>query len=142
MSEATAGTVCEFVPDVAELIRTRLTDFGLQLCYCGLQPRGNEMVPATDLAKLKMADFSGRLEQVFEMQTDGGVLPLKLTKVDSYGQAIREGGAFSLLFVAPPGPWQPQAVYPIKHPELGTMEIFIVPAGPVPAGNSYHATFT
>jgi hypothetical protein len=107
-----------------------------------VQSEGTEMTPVVDLAKLRIEDFSTRLDQVFEMQTAAGVLPLKLTKVDSYGQATREGGAFSLLFVAPAGPSQPQAVYPIKHPELGTMEIFIVPAGPVPAGNSYHVTFT
>ena len=76
------------------------------------------------------------------MMTAGGVVPLNLAKVDSYGQAIREGGAFSLLFVSPVGPWQPQAVYPVKHPDLGTLEIFLVPAGPVSGGNGYHATFT
>ncbi len=76
------------------------------------------------------------------MKTTGGVVPLKLVKVDSDGQAIREGGAFSLLFVSPAGPWLPQAIYPVKHPDLGTIEIFLVPVGPVSGGNGYHATFT
>jgi hypothetical protein len=100
------------------------------------------MASAVDLAKLRIDDFSSRLDEVFEMHTAGGVVPLKLSKVDSYGQASREGGAFSLLFVAPQGPWQPQATYPLEHPALGVMEIFLVPVGPTAGGNGYHATFT
>ena len=95
-----------------------------------------------DLATLRVGDFSARVGEVFEMKTSGGVVPLKLAKADSHGPAVREGGAFSLLFVSAAGPWQPQAVYPVSHPGLGTLEIFLVPAGPVSGGNAYHATFT
>ena len=72
-----------------------------------------------------------------------GMVPLKLAKTESAGQASgATGGAFSLLFVAPAGPWLPQAIYPVTHPALGTMEIFLVPVGPVSGGNGYHAVFT
>ena len=70
------------------------------------------------------------------------MVPLRLAKTESVGQAHREGGAFSLLFVAPAGPFLPQAIYPVQHPALGTLEIFLVPVGPVPGGNGYHAVFT
>ena len=49
--------------------------------------------------------FRAALETVFEMDRPAGVVPLKLAKTESAGQSgRREGGAFSLLFVAPAGP--------------------------------------
>lgn len=100
------------------------------------------MMSPTDLGRLKLDDFSPHLDAVFEMTSSAGTVPLKLAKTECYGQAIREGGAFSLLFVAPAGPYLPQAIYPVRHPALGTMEIFLVPIGPVSGGNGYHAVFT
>lgn len=96
---------------------------------------------STDLATLKIDDFAPHRDSVFDMQTADGVVPLKLVKVDPAGASGREGGAFSLLFVAPQGPWLPQAIYPIQHPALGTMEIFLVPIGPLPGGKGYQAIF-
>jgi hypothetical protein len=99
------------------------------------------MVSSTDLATLQLDDFAPHLDAVFDMQTSDGVVPLKLAKADSAGASGRAGGAFSLLFVAPKGPWLPQAIYPVKHPTLGTIEIFLVPIGPVAEGNGYQAVF-
>jgi hypothetical protein len=99
------------------------------------------IVSSTDLATLKIDDFAPHRDSVFDMQTADGVVPLKLVKVDPAGASGREGGAFSLLFVAPQGPWLPQAIYPIQHPALGTMEIFLVPIGPLPGGKGYQAIF-
>jgi hypothetical protein len=95
-----------------------------------------------DLAALKIDDFTPHLEAAFAMQTAGGVVPLKLVKVDPAGNSGRSGGAFSLIFVAPKGPWLPQAIYPVTHPSLGVMEIFLVPIGPRQDGNGYQAIFT
>lgn len=100
------------------------------------------MTPSPDIATLTVNDFEPHLDAVFEMTSPAGPVPLKLAKTETCGQAIREGGAFSLLFVAPSGPWLPQAIYPIRHPELGTMEIFLVPVGSVSGGNGYHAAFS
>ena len=69
-------------------------------------------------------------------------MTLELAEVRRLGQAMREGGAFSLLFVSPPGPFLPQAIYPLTHTSLGTLEIFLVPIGPVGGGNAYEAVFT
>jgi hypothetical protein len=66
---------------------------------------------------------------------------LRLVKVDPARKGGRAGGAFSLLFTAPSGPWLPQAIYPVQHPTLGTMEIFLVPVGPESGGNGYQAVF-
>jgi hypothetical protein len=100
------------------------------------------MTVTADLAGLKCDDFTSHLDTVFDMQTPDGVVPLKLVKVDAAGASGRAGGAFALLFVAPQGPWLPQAIYPVAHPVIGAMDIFLVPIGPVSGGNGYHATFT
>ena len=100
------------------------------------------MASSPDLATLSIDDFEPHLNAVFEMTSPGGRMPLQLAKADAAGQARREGGAFSLLFVAPAGPWLPQATYPVRHPVLGMMDIFLVPVGPVSGGNGYHAVFT
>jgi hypothetical protein len=99
------------------------------------------MVSSTDLATLKIENFAPQRDQVFDMQTSDGVVPLRLVKVEAAGASGRAGGAFSLLFAAPKGPWLPQAIYSIKHSSLGTLEIFLVPIGPLPGGNGYQAIF-
>jgi hypothetical protein len=101
-----------------------------------------EMASTADLAALSIGDFAPHLDAVFDMQAPGGVVPLKLAKVDPAGNSGRKGGAFSLIFVSPKGPWLPQAIYPVQHPALGTMEIFLVPIGPRQDGNGYQAVFT
>jgi hypothetical protein len=88
------------------------------------------MAATADLAALRIDDFTPHLDAVFDMQAAGGVVPLKLAKADPVGDSGRAGGAFSLLFVAPKGPWLPQAIYPVTHPALGVMEICLVPIGP------------
>jgi hypothetical protein len=100
------------------------------------------MPSSPDLASLKLDDFIAHLEAVFEMQTSGGVVPLKLVEaVAAGGQSKRAGGAFSLVFVGSAGPWMPQTIYSIKHPTLGMLELFLVPIGPVSGGNGYQAIF-
>jgi hypothetical protein len=99
------------------------------------------MTSPPDLATLRLDDFAPHRDAVFEMQSPAGVVPLKLVKVDPAGKGGRAGGAFSLLFTAPSGPWLPQAIYPVQHPTLGTMEIFLVPVGPESGGNGYQAVF-
>jgi hypothetical protein len=101
-----------------------------------------QMSATPDLATIKIDDFAPHCDTVFGMQTAGGEVPLKLVKVAPAGASGRAGGAFGLTFVAPQGPWHPQGTYPLNHPALGTIEIFLVPIGPTQGGNGYHATFT
>jgi hypothetical protein len=108
---------------------------------CWLNREKIEMASKADLAALSIGDFTPHLEAVFDMQTPGGVVPLKLIEAASRGPAKRAGGAFSLLFIAPEGPWLRQAIYPVTHPALGTIEIFLVPRGPMSGGNAYEAAF-
>jgi hypothetical protein len=100
------------------------------------------MAATADLAALSIDDFAPHLDAAFELQAAGGVVPLKLAKVDPVGDSGRAGGAFSLIFVAPKGPSLPQAIYPVSHPALGILEFFLVPVGPTQGGSGYQAIFT
>jgi hypothetical protein len=94
------------------------------------------------LTALTPADFEPHVGREFPVEGHGRRLNLKLTEIDRLGAASREGGAFSLIFLSPPGPFLPQGIYPIEHPALGTLELFIVPLGPKKGGNSYQVIFT
>ncbi|QOZ14191.1 hypothetical protein XI02_03210 [Bradyrhizobium sp. CCBAU 21365] len=101
------------------------------------------MTSTVDLAKLHIDDFTPHQDAEFEMQAERDrVVQLKLAKVEPAGNSGRPGGAFSLLFTGPKGAWLPQAIYPVRHPALGVMDIFLVPVGPLADGNGYQAVFT
>jgi hypothetical protein len=95
-----------------------------------------------DLAALSIDDFRPHLGSQFDLQAGGGAVAMKLARVDPAGESGRKGGAFSLIFAAPRGPWLPQAIYPVSHPVLGAMQIFLVPIGPIGEANGYQAVFT
>ena len=94
------------------------------------------------VASLTADDFESHTDERFQLKTAKGALELKLVEVRRLGQAMREGGAFSLMFISAPGPFMPQATYPLAHPALGTIELFVVPLGPKEGGNSYEVVFT
>jgi hypothetical protein len=95
-----------------------------------------------DIARLVAADFEPRLNEEFLLRTGEGELGLRLAEVRRLGTAVREGGAFSLLFHSAPGPFLPQAIYSLTNPALGSVEIFLVPIGPGDGSNCYEAIFT
>jgi hypothetical protein len=95
-----------------------------------------------DIATLTQADFEPRIDDGFRIATPSGAVELKLVEVRKLGQAIRKGGAFALTFMSPPGPFLPQAIYPLDNSVLGTLELFLVPLGPKDGRNSYEAVFT
>jgi hypothetical protein len=105
--------------------------------------RGGLTIQQTvDIGAVTVADFEARLRDKFLLRTPNGELMLELAEVRRLGQALRQGGAFSLMFVSPSGPFLPQAIYPLTHPAVGILEIFVVPIGPVHGGNGYEAVFT
>lgn len=93
-----------------------------------------------DLATVTSDRFEAWLGGTFRLEAGGG-LDLRLTEVRRQGGDGRSGGAFALTFLAPPGPFLPQAIYLLEHPELGRQEIFLVPLGPQDGGNAYEAVF-
>lgn len=100
------------------------------------------MSAVADLAALSIDDFTPHRDTAFELTAARGTVPLGLVGIDNVGDSGRAGGAFSLLFVAPAGTALPQAIYPVSHPALGVMEIFLVPIGPRSGGAGYQAIFT
>lgn len=114
---------------------------------------------AVDLATLKVDDFSAALNSCFEIKLPDikgaraatKVVPLTLVKAEPNGvklpekatsdDKIRAGGGFSLEFFAPQEHGLPQGIYTVDHAKLGTMQVFLVPSGPVPGGFGYHTTF-
>jgi hypothetical protein len=97
---------------------------------------------SSSLATLAVNDFEPHAGEAFRLLAPGQELELKLVEVRRLGPALREGGAFSLMFLARAGPFLPQATYPIAHPALGILDLFIVPLGPKDGGNAYEAVFT
>lgn len=112
------------------------------------------MASPADLGKLQLCDFEPHLNAVFEMDSPHGKVPLRLAEATSHGHPlpetvthegqkhrIRDGGGFTLQFIAPESSRLGQGIYPIKHPKLGMMEIFLVPNGPAHDGHGFHAVF-
>ena len=94
------------------------------------------------LAGLTIDDFIPCRGQSFRLRAPAGEAELELAEIRPLGRAVRPGGAFSLLFLAPSGPFLPQATYLIAHPTLGDLELFIVPVGAQDGRNAYEAIFT
>lgn len=93
--------------------------------------------------------FTEHVGSRFRLQLEGQEpLELELFEIARYEEnpdfAARKE-PFSLLFLGPASPLMPQAIYPLEHPALGRMEIFLVPIGPDPRGNRsgmrYEAAF-
>lgn len=100
------------------------------------------MAPPEDLAALAIDDFIPHLNGTFNLRNGEELVALRLVRVDRAGESGRAGGAFSLLFATAKGAWLQQAIYPVEHRAFGTIEIFLVPIGPLQDGNGYQAIFT
>jgi hypothetical protein len=106
------------------------------------------------LDKLTSADFSAQLHTSFRIHVGDdaavaaeGLAPLEaeLIEVSEMGSDPQEGTGrrpFSIVFRAPPDSVLPQGIYPVEHPELGTLSLFLVPIGPDRVGMRYEAVFT
>ena len=96
----------------------------------------------TSLADLKVTDFETRKGETFRLRAPQATLDFELVEISRLGDSGREGGAFSLVFRTPRGPFLPQAIYPVDHAALGTLDVFVVPIGPISDGNGYEVIFT
>jgi hypothetical protein len=114
------------------------------------------MAAAAELGQLKIDDFSHLEDKTFEIQTADGGVPLELVASTANATTVpagttgpknevitpRGGEGFTLQFIAPQDFCVPQAIYPMTHPKLGALEIFLVPGGPLRHGHGYNAVFT
>jgi hypothetical protein len=94
------------------------------------------------VADLSAEDFEPHSGRTFRLTANDRVLDLELAHVQRLGTALRAGGAFSLVFRARAGEALSQSIYPIEHPVLGTMELFVVPIQPENGKQRYEVIFT
>lgn len=98
--------------------------------------------------KLKKEDFDGHLESTLTVQLEEeGSCELKLEEVTHIGAKQARGAsrhAFSVLFSGAEDLHLEQRIYRIEHPEIGELDLFLVPLGPDPKdGRSlFEAVFT
>ncbi len=96
------------------------------------------MSDSQSLAALSAEDFRVNAGSVFRLnvasQEGGPAVSLECELAEVNGPADSVPGAFRapfwLLFLGPLTPVLPQAIYPLKHDKLGTLELFMVPLGP------------
>lgn len=96
-----------------------------------------------DLATVTRATFSPLLDTVFLLQREGArPLPLTLREVSDLPIApTAPRRPFLLRFLSADPGALPQQIYALNHPALGTLEIFLVPAGPLEGRMRYDAVF-
>lgn len=92
------------------------------------------------VAQLTGADFEPHIGTDFDVAETA--LALQLLEVRQLGTALRDGGAFALTFRGSLAEPLPQAIYPLVHPRLGRLDIFIVPIARQNDGMRYEAVFT
>ncbi len=96
------------------------------------------------LNSLTKESWSPYLEQEFQLHIENAK-PLSMTLVEVTGLGDKPGQTrepFSLIFSGPEDLLLDQAIYPLQHEELGSLDIFLVPVGPGREGMHYEAVFT
>ena len=96
------------------------------------------------LSHLTHADFTDRLHETFRIDLGSSTLEVELIAAELLGPAPETGRRepFSVLFQGPKEPILPQQIYRLEHPQMGTLEVFLVPIGPNPKGQRYELVFT
>jgi hypothetical protein len=85
--------------------------------------------------------FSACVHQTFRIGPETGGVEAELVEARKLGDGGPRRDPFSLLFRTAPNLVLPQKIYPVSHPQLGTVEIFLVPVGPDSTGMLHQAVF-
>ena len=94
------------------------------------------------LDQLKPDLLASHIGTTFDILNDpANVFSLTLKSVVEH-EKTKHNQAFSLFFHGPPTPFLHQAIYTLKHTELGEFEIFLVPVTREQDGFEYEAVFT
>ncbi|MEZ5333124.1 MAG: DEAD/DEAH box helicase [Thermoanaerobaculia bacterium] len=115
----------------------------------GAGPIDNAASPedTTVLDRLQLSDFGPIVGRSVALHREGeAALALELVEARGLSGASRGGRQpFSLLYRGPTEPVLPQGIYRMDHPEVGALELFLVPLGPdgeARDGLLYEAVFT
>ena len=89
---------------------------------------------------LEYSKFAACVNEAFEIADSGVTLQLvECNRLKSVPGEPRE--PFSLMFRGPQNPFLQQKIYALKNPQLGPVEIFLVPVGRIASGFLYEAVF-
>jgi hypothetical protein len=98
-----------------------------------------------DLGPLATSDLAGRLGDGFELVLPTGEsFEIRLAEVTEHPylpQAAQRRRGFSAVFESDRPGRLPQAIYRVTHPELGALDLFLVPLGPRDGKMRYEAVF-
>lgn len=98
------------------------------------------VIPLDELDSSLFLPFVG---QTFQIQDAERSYPIVLEAVRELGHRRPDAkrNPFALVFRGSPGLRVPQRIYPIVHPELGTIELFLSQNSATPAGAELEAVF-
>ena len=86
--------------------------------------------------------FELHLNTTFRMNVEGDeAIDLELVEANDKTPERFEGEQFSLIFKGPPEPYLPQQIYPLDHPAMGRLDLFLVPVDQKKDGFYYEAFF-
>jgi hypothetical protein len=96
-----------------------------------------------DLATVTAADFAALEVREFTRVVADGEPPVSLTLTEVRPGRPREGGRepFSLTFTGPVDITLQQGIHPLRHPEVGDLELFLTPVGQAGQDRAYEAVF-
>lgn len=94
--------------------------------------------------RLSEEEFRRHIETIFEANLkDGSTIDLKLIAVEHYGVGPERPDMerFSAIFLGPQDVRLQQGIYPLRHKEIGELNIFLVPIKADKNGLEYEAVF-
>jgi hypothetical protein len=95
---------------------------------------------ANILATLTVDDFTPHVGRAFEITAGGQATSMRLASAQAIRQrASAPRASFSLVFTGEAS--LGQGIHTVVHPELGALDIFLVPIGPGSQGLQYEAVF-
>lgn len=96
------------------------------------------------LEALTKENWEACLNKDFQVQIDDqSAVDMKLVSVSGFGRSLNgRREAYSLLFQGPDQPMLVQRIYRMLQPQLGSLDIFLVPVGRDFGSIQYEAVFT
>jgi len=85
------------------------------------------------LDTLEESSFKDRLQETFTVETEDGEVAMQLIEVSTFSERSQmpdRRRPFSTVFLATGGEVLDQAIYTVRNPALGELQLFLVPLGP------------
>ena len=93
------------------------------------------------LDALKPEDFESLIGGVLVLEVSGDPVECEITEVRRLPPHAVRAHPFSVILRGPRSRPLAQGTYPLRHPQHGRLDLFVVPVGPDQAGLCYEITF-